>query len=85
LKTFASPKFSFLLAGNHIWHVRNKVSAHLDIIGRLLIRVVIISLLQHDPTLRPTAVELSQSPLLPQRLEDEYFKGALKMMSMFFG
>lgn len=29
-------------------------------------------------------MELSQSPLLPSRLEDEYFKGALKMMGRFF-
>jgi translation initiation factor 2-alpha kinase 4 len=28
-------------------------------------------------------LELSQSPLLPPRLEDEYFKGALRMMSMY--
>ncbi|KAK0199520.1 kinase-like domain-containing protein [Desarmillaria ectypa] len=38
-------------------------------------------LLQHEPDDRPTALELSQSPLLPSRLEDEYFKGALKMMT----
>lgn len=43
--------------------------------------VVITSLLQHDPTHRPTALDLSQSTLLPPRLEDEYFKGALRMMS----
>jgi hypothetical protein len=45
---------------------------------------VITWLLQHDPDQRPSALELSQSPLLPQRLEDEYFKGALKMMSKYF-
>ncbi|KAF7974176.1 hypothetical protein HWV62_13309 [Athelia sp. TMB] len=44
---------------------------------------IITSLLQHDPSQRPTAVELSQSPLLPMRLEDEYFKGALRIMSTF--
>ncbi len=43
--------------------------------------IVITWLLQHEPDDRPTALELSQSPLLPSRLEDEYFKGALKMMS----
>ena len=41
---------------------------------------VISLLLQHEPDKRPTALELSQSPLLPSRLEDEYFKGALRMM-----
>ena len=41
---------------------------------------VIIWLLQHDPEKRPSAFELSQSPLLPAPLEDEYFKGALQMM-----
>ncbi|KAF7297638.1 hypothetical protein MKEN_01386800 [Mycena kentingensis (nom. inval.)] len=41
---------------------------------------IITSLLSHDPDTRPTALELSQSPLLPARLEDEYFKGALGMM-----
>ncbi|KAF8920390.1 hypothetical protein CPB85DRAFT_1429191 [Mucidula mucida] len=43
-------------------------------------REIITSLLQHDPDDRPTALELSQSTLLPSRLEDEYFKGALRMM-----
>ena len=42
--------------------------------------VVIIWLLQHDPDKRPSALELSQSLLLPAPLEDEYFKGALQMM-----
>lgn len=42
---------------------------------------VITWLLKHNPDERPTALELSQSSLLPPRLEDEYFKGALKMMS----
>lgn len=45
---------------------------------------VIASLLQHDPADRPTALELSQSSLLPPRLEDEYFRGALRMMSMHY-
>lgn len=38
-------------------------------------------LLRHEPDERPTALELSQSSLLPQRLEEEYFKGALRMMT----
>jgi translation initiation factor 2-alpha kinase 4 len=42
--------------------------------------VVITWLLQHDTAKRPTALELSQSSLLPPRLEDEYFKGALQLM-----
>ncbi|KAG6888787.1 hypothetical protein C0992_007517 [Termitomyces sp. T32_za158] len=42
---------------------------------------IITWLLQHRPEDRPTAVELSQSPLLPSRLEDEYFKGALNLMT----
>ena len=41
---------------------------------------VITWLLQHEPQKRPTAYELSQTPLLPARLEDEYFKGALRLM-----
>ncbi|KAJ7749951.1 hypothetical protein B0H16DRAFT_1675473 [Mycena metata] len=43
-------------------------------------RQIITSLLDHDPDRRPAALELSQSPLLPSRIEDEYFKGALGMM-----
>lgn len=43
-------------------------------------RQIITWLLQHNPNDRPTALELSQSPLLPPRMEDEYFKNALKMM-----
>ena len=39
-------------------------------------------LLQHDPDKRPTALQLSQSPLLPARVEDEYVKGALNMIGM---
>ncbi|KAJ3517042.1 hypothetical protein NLJ89_g752 [Agrocybe chaxingu] len=42
---------------------------------------IITWLLQHDPQKRPTAFELSQSPLLPARMEDEYFKGALRLMA----
>ncbi|KAG2093756.1 uncharacterized protein F5147DRAFT_779275 [Suillus discolor] len=41
---------------------------------------VISALLHHDPAERPTALELSQSSPLPPRVEDEYFKGALRMM-----
>ncbi|KAJ6593628.1 kinase-like domain-containing protein [Mycena capillaripes] len=41
---------------------------------------IITRLLDHDPDTRPTALELSQSPLLPARIEDEYFKSALGMM-----
>lgn len=41
---------------------------------------VIEWLLQHKPANRPTALELSQSPLMPPRIEDEYFRGALNMM-----
>ncbi|KAF8060720.1 kinase-like domain-containing protein [Lyophyllum atratum] len=44
-------------------------------------REIITWLLQHQPSNRPTALELSQSPLVPQRLEDEYFKGALGLMT----
>lgn len=43
--------------------------------------VVIMWLLQHDPKRRPSALELSQSKLLPARVEDEYFKEAVRMMS----
>ena len=38
-------------------------------------------MLQHNPNERPSALQLSQSPLLPPRIEDEYFKEALQMMS----
>ncbi|KDQ55382.1 hypothetical protein JAAARDRAFT_37399 [Jaapia argillacea MUCL 33604] len=44
-------------------------------------RQIISSLLQHDPNARPSALELSQSPLLPPRMEDESFKGVIQMMS----
>ncbi|KAF9218926.1 Serine/threonine-protein kinase [Gyrodon lividus] len=42
---------------------------------------IISWLLRHDPAERPSALELSQSSLLPPRMEDEYFKGALRVMS----
>ncbi|KAH7923751.1 Serine/threonine-protein kinase [Leucogyrophana mollusca] len=42
---------------------------------------IIAWLLRHDPADRPSALELSQSPLLPPRMEDEYFKVALRMMA----
>ena len=51
----------------------------------LILSLVITLLLKHNPDERPTALELSQSSLLPPRLEDEYFKGALKMMSKLPG
>ncbi|KAF5357565.1 hypothetical protein D9757_013020 [Collybiopsis confluens] len=44
-------------------------------------REIINWLLQHDPDQRPSAIELSQSPLMPPRMEDEYFKGALRLMA----
>ncbi|CDO76045.1 hypothetical protein BN946_scf184959.g3 [Trametes cinnabarina] len=44
-------------------------------------REIITWLLQHDPDKRPTALELSQSPLLPPRLEDEYVKSAMKLIA----
>jgi len=50
----------------------------------MLSTAVITLLLQHEPDKRPTALELSQSSLLPSRLEDEYFKGALRMMGWLF-
>ncbi|KXN81004.1 Serine/threonine-protein kinase gcn2 [Leucoagaricus sp. SymC.cos] len=44
-------------------------------------RQIITWLLQHDPNVRPTALELSESPLMPPKLEDESFKGALNLMA----
>ncbi|KAJ3758340.1 kinase-like domain-containing protein [Lentinula raphanica] len=44
-------------------------------------REIITWLLQHEPDQRPSAIELSQSPLMPPRMEDEYFKGALRLMA----
>lgn len=44
-------------------------------------RDIITQLLNHDPNKRPSALELSQSPLLPHGLEDEYFRAALQMIS----
>ncbi|THH00815.1 hypothetical protein EW026_g1755 [Hermanssonia centrifuga] len=43
-------------------------------------RKIITWLLQHDPDERPTALELSQSPLLPPKVEDAYYKDALRKM-----
>ena len=42
--------------------------------------IVIEWLLKHDPDERPSAIQLSQSPLLPPRVEDEYVMGALNMI-----
>lgn len=42
---------------------------------------IITSLLQHDPAKRPSAAELFQSSLLPQQMEDAYFKEASRLMS----
>ncbi|KAJ3566582.1 hypothetical protein NP233_g6910 [Leucocoprinus birnbaumii] len=44
-------------------------------------RQIITQLLQHDPNNRPSALELSESPLMPPKLEDESFKGALNLMA----
>jgi eukaryotic translation initiation factor 2-alpha kinase 4 len=41
-----------------------------------------MSLLQHDPVNRPSALQLSQSPLLPHLLQDDNFQRALKMIAM---
>ncbi|KAG8905299.1 hypothetical protein FRB99_000272 [Tulasnella sp. 403] len=39
-------------------------------------RVIISKLLQHNPTARPSALELSNSTLLPEQEEDAYFEEA---------
>ncbi|KAF8959858.1 kinase-like domain-containing protein [Flammula alnicola] len=49
-------------------------------VHRVRQREIITWLLQHEPDKRPSALELSQSPLLPTRLEDEYYKSALRLM-----
>lgn len=50
-------------------------------LSQSLIPVAVITwLLQHSPEDRPSASELAESPLLPARLEDEYFKASLKTM-----
>lgn len=41
---------------------------------------VITSLLQHDPVRRPSALELSHSPLLPPLLQDDSFERSLDMI-----
>jgi serine/threonine protein kinase len=41
---------------------------------------IITWLLQHDPAKRPTALELSQSSLIPAPVEDENVKRALGMI-----
>ena len=48
---------------------------------RVAQKEIITALLQHDPAKRPTAVELFQSPLLPQQMEDAYFREASRLMS----
>jgi hypothetical protein len=84
LKTCVKKSWSFLLTGMPIEHVRERVC----VFGSAPFHTttyryssVITWLLKHNPDERPTALELSQSSLLPPRLEDEYFRGALKMMS----
>ena len=41
---------------------------------------VITSLLHHDPVQRPSALDLSHSPLLPPLLQDDSFKRSLDMI-----
>ena len=84
LKTCVKKSQSFLLTGTSIEHVRERVcvfgSASCHTTTHRYFSVI-TWLLKHNPDERPTALELSQSSLLPPRLEDEYFRGALKMMS----
>ncbi|KIJ54354.1 hypothetical protein M422DRAFT_73814 [Sphaerobolus stellatus SS14] len=49
--------------------------------GRSRQKEIITSLLQHDPAARPSAQELSQSPLLPPKVQDEYIRDALHVMT----
>ena len=49
--------------------------------NRIAQREIITALLQHDPAKRPTASELFHSPLLPQQMEDAYFREASRLMS----
>jgi translation initiation factor 2-alpha kinase 4 len=52
-----------------------------DDFGRAVQKKIITSLLQHDPSKRPSAAELFQSSLLPQQMEDAYFREASRLMS----
>ncbi|KAF8580136.1 Serine/threonine-protein kinase [Ramaria rubella] len=49
--------------------------------GRLRQRQIIISMLQHDVVVRPTAQQLFKSDLLPPRVQDEFFRNALQVMT----
>ncbi|EJD34852.1 kinase-like protein [Auricularia subglabra TFB-10046 SS5] len=49
--------------------------------GRERQRKIIAALLQHDPDRRPSALELSQSELLPPRVADEFFNETLRVMT----
>ncbi|VDB92332.1 unnamed protein product [Peniophora sp. CBMAI 1063] len=44
-------------------------------------REIITWLVQHDPDKRPTALELLRSSLMPYNVEEEHFKGALRLMT----
>ena len=59
-----------------------RINPRLLILTYVPYALVITWLLQHDPEKRPTAIQLSQSPLLPSRVEDEYVMGALNMIGM---
>jgi translation initiation factor 2-alpha kinase 4 len=52
--------------------------------ARVRQKSIVTWLLQHEPSKRPTALELSQSDLVPARVEDENIKSALSMIGMCF-
>ncbi|KAF8527423.1 hypothetical protein BU17DRAFT_81573 [Hysterangium stoloniferum] len=51
------------------------------VLRKLDLIAVITSLLQHDVDARPTAQQLSRSDLLPPKVQDEYFRDALSVMT----
>jgi translation initiation factor 2-alpha kinase 4 len=52
--------------------------------ARVRQKSIVTWLLQHEPSKRPTALELSQSDLVPARIEDENIKSALSMIGTCF-
>lgn len=59
---------------------QSRLSEHGFTIQSKMTFAVITSLLHHDPVQRPSALELSHSPLLPPLLQDDSFKRSLDMI-----
>lgn len=81
LESLRKPEIIFPSAWQGRTRQRQSRSIRFTLVFAINFPTVITSLLQHDIDKRPSAQELSESDLLPPKVQEEYFRNALHVMS----